>query len=73
MSFGALDPDTAQAVLALSIASGLSPQTVVQRLLDTPPATASRQQHRPPRWPVVATATAGLTLLLLVARRARHA
>lgn len=70
-----LDPDSIDAILALSVASGLTPSAVVRKLLDptAPPARESRQPRRPRRWPVFAgAAAASLLLLVATARRARR-
>lgn len=70
-----LDPDTADAVLALSIASGLTPSTVIQRALDAiaAPALTHQRPRLSRRWPVAAaTAAASLLLLAFTARRARR-
>lgn len=72
-----IDPDTADAILALSIASGLTPSAVLQRLVETiapTPTTPRPQQPRPPRrWPLAAaTAAAGFLLVATVVRRAHR-
>ncbi|MDR7545494.1 MAG: hypothetical protein QN120_14715 [Armatimonadota bacterium] len=66
-----LDPDTADAVLALSVASGLTPSSVVQKLLDATAALppTARRPRLSYRWPAAAAAAASLLLLAVAARR----